>query len=203
MSLDNVMPEIMQIDRRVLIGIVVVAMILLVWSLVKRAVKTAAVFACLVVIAGVSVPVVARLQANNSVKYDKNENALVCKAGGEIMTFDLDEIKSSKNVSIVFEKNMTNTDIHLSYEKPDGLMVAETGSSAFRIPNYMAEVVKKYLDKVGLKYSIVTKTDSVKKSKLSQVVQAGRGPLLWNSLGTKSIDPVHSLSMQETSRMLL
>jgi hypothetical protein len=154
------MPAIMQIDRRVLIVIAVIAAVAFIWSLAKRAVKGAVIFAVVAVVAGVGVSLVAGLQANNGVSYNKATRTLTCKVNGETMTFDFNEIEASKNVNIVFEKGMTSTDIHISYEKPDGMMVSERGSSAFQVPNFMAEIIKARLDKAGMKYGIIKKTDS-------------------------------------------
>ncbi|GHU92658.1 hypothetical protein FACS1894208_00200 [Clostridia bacterium] len=157
----NLVPVLSQIDSRLLIAIAVIAAVAFIWSLAKKAIKAAVVLLVIALLAGVGVPTISNLRENYGINYNKATGEVTFKINGNPQTLNLEEIKSAKNVNIMLKKGMSDTSIDLSYVKKSGTAVSETGSNAVKLPNYMADILAKYLDKAGITYRTIENTGAL------------------------------------------
>lgn len=152
--MSNIIPILAQIDTRILIVLAVIAVVAFIVSIIKKAVKAGVVLLCAAVLFGAGVPAVQSIKENYGIKYDKVSETIYCKAAGSSFEISLKELKAAKKHSIVFEQGTTETKMNLYYERKDGTVVSEKGSNAIRMPNFMAEMLRKALDSAGLKYKV-------------------------------------------------
>jgi len=146
----EMIPALSQIDTRLLLILAGLAAVLVVISLVKKAIKVGIFLLIVAVIFASGVPAINKLKESYNVSYSKLTETLTLRVAGKDFSVSIKEIKEAKNYSIKLERGGTNTKISLFYQRKDGTAVSERG---VEIPNFMMDVVTKYFDGSGLQYT--------------------------------------------------
>jgi hypothetical protein len=148
----NFLPWLATLDSRILIGLGVVFAAGLVWSLIKKAVKVAVTLGILIAAVVFAVPALKNLQENYGVSYDARVNAITFRVSGQETTINFTEIKEARRYDIRFEEGIMNTTVQLYYERGDGTAVSDRGANAIKLPNFMADILRRYLRSEGIEY---------------------------------------------------
>lgn len=157
---DKLVPVLSQVNPTVLMVLAVIAVILFIVSLIKRAVKVGIYMLILALLLGGGIPTVNKIKESYDIKYDKVSTVLTIKIAGKENTLPMKEILADKNYDISMEKTAKSTKLSVTYKQKDGTVVSiGRNNDAIAIPNFMAEAVKKFFDNNKVKYSYRENTD--------------------------------------------
>lgn len=151
--LNNLVPVISQVNPKVLMVLAIIAVVLFILSLIKRAVKVGIYMLILAVLLGGGIPTVNKIKESYDINYDKATTVLTIKVAGKEQTLSMREILADKDYEIVLEKTHKNTKLGVTYKQKDGRVISiGKNNDAIEVPNFMAEVVKKFFDNNKVRY---------------------------------------------------
>ena len=162
--LQNLVPVISQINPTVLMVLSGIAIVLFIFSILKKAVRVGIGLLIFALVMGGGIPTVKLVQESYGIAYNRVDDIVELKVAGQRYVIPVKEMLGDKHYDIDIEKDSKATQLSISYQRKDGTSVLIKGKDAIPVPNFMAGTVMKFFDKNDIKYTYTEKKESIRGS---------------------------------------